>query len=593
MRRISNLVLSLGLALTLFSCTNSSDDGRVLNMALGDDIKSMDPAQNYDTVGNTVTPLINETLFQYHYLKRPLTLVPHLAEAMPEISKDKKTYTIKIKKGVLFADDKAFEGGKGRELKAADFLYGWKRLLLPELASPGTWIFDDGKVAGWDDYRKKMGDTPAGDREALLQAPVEGLTALDDYTLQIKLLRPYPQLLNVLAMGFASPMAKEVTAKYGQQGLSQHIVGTGPFMLVDYVAGSKVDLKKNPTYREELYPSDGDAEAIKDGITAAAGQKLPFVDAIHFQIHKQEQPAWLQFLKGRLDTALIPKDNFDAAILNKELRPELAAKGIKLIKDEEPVIWYLNFNMKDKIVGGNNKDLRRAISMAINREEFIEKFRNGRGVVATSMIPRVIAGHTNRTEVVNGFNVEEAKKTLAKAGYPEGKGLPTLQFDLRGSATSAKQQAEYIQNSLAAIGVKMDIIVNTFPAYLRKEQTGNLQFFLGGWNADYPDAENFMFLLAGKNAAPGPNASNYVNPVYDKLFEQISVMTPSPARDALIKQAEQVAFDDGIWGMLFYPVEYSIYHSWVKNYRPDSTTSGWIKYLDVDVEAKKAGRAKL
>jgi oligopeptide transport system substrate-binding protein len=592
MFRTLKLLPILALALSLSACTGGGNDGRVLNLALGDDIKSMDPAQNYDTVGNTVTPLINETLFQYHYLKRPLTLIPHLAEAMPEISKDKLTYTIKIQKGVKFADDKAFEGGKGRELKAADFLYGWKRLLLPELASPGTWIFDE-KVVGWDAYRKKLGETPAANREAVLQEPVEGLTALDDYTIQIKLTRPYPQLLNVLAMGFSSPMAKEVTAKYGQTGLSQYIVGTGPFILDGYVAGSKVDLKKNPNYREVLYPSDGDAEAQGQGLTAAAGQKIPFVDAVHFQIHKQEQPAWLQFLKGRLDAALIAKDNFDAAVLNKELRPELVAKGIKLIKDEEPVIWYLNFNMKDKIVGGNNKDLRKAISMAVNREEFIEKFTNGRGVVATSMVPRVIAGHTGRKEVANGYNVEEAKKLLAKAGYPGGKGLPTLQFDLRGSATSAKQQAEYIQNSLAAIGVKMDIIVNTFPAYLRKEQNGNLQFFLGGWNADYPDAENFLFLLASKNAAPGPNASNYVNPAFDKLFEQISVMTPSPERDALIKQAEQIAFDDGVWGMMFYPVIYNIYHSWLKNYRPDSTTSGFIKYLDVNVEEKKEGRKKL
>lgn len=592
MFRTLKLIPLLVLSLALAACTGGGNDGRVLNLPLGDDIKSMDPAQNYDTVGNTVTPLVNETLFQYHYLKRPLTLVPLLAEAMPEISKDKKTYTFKIKKGVRFADDKAFEGGKGRELKSADFLYAWKRLLLPELASPGTWIFDE-KVVGWDAYRKKMGDTPAAGREALLQEAVEGLTAPDDYTLQIKLVRPYPQLLNVLAMGFSAPMAKEATAKYGQQGLSQYMVGTGPFMLTKYTAGSKVDLKKNPTYREELYPSDGDEEAKAHGLTAAAGQKLPFVDAIHFQIHKQEQPAWLQFLKGRLDVAGIPKDNFDAAIANKELRPELVQKGIKLIKDEEPVIWYLNFNMKDKIVGGNNKELRKAISMAINREEFIEKFTNGRGVVATSMVPRVIAGHTNRTEVVNGYNVEEAKKLLAKAGYPGGKGLPTLQFDLRGSATSAKQQAEFIQNSLAVIGVKMDIIVNTFPAYLRKEQTGNLQFFLGGWNADYPDAENFLFLLASKNAAPGPNASNYMNPAYDKLFEQVSVMTPSPERDALIKQAEQIAFDDGIWGMLFYPVIYNIYHGWVKNYRPDSTTSGYIKYLDIDEAAKKEELKKL
>ena len=593
MFKLRKLIPALALALTLTACTGGgNDDGRVLNLALGDDVKSLDPAQNYDTVSNTVMPLANEALFQYHYLKRPLTLEPLLAEAMPEVSKDKKTYTIKIKKGVLFQDDAAFPDGKGRELKAQDFVWSWKRILLPELVSPGTWIFD-GKVVGWDDLRKKLGEATGEAREALLDAPIEGLQALDDYTIQVKLLQPYPQLLNVLAMGFTAPVAKEVTKKYGQTGLSQRMVGTGPFRLVKYTAGSKVILERNPTFRGETYPTEGDAESQKLGLLADAGKKIPFVDGINFQIIKESQPAWLQFRKGRLDAAGVPKDNFDAAIDKGELRPELITSGIRLRKEEEAVIWYLNFNMKDKIVGGNNADLRKAISMAVNRQEFIDKFMNGRGVIATSMVPRVIAGHTGRKDVANGYDPEGAKKLLAKAGYPEGKGLPTIMFDIRGSSTNQRQEAEYIKNSLAAVGIKMEIVVNTFPAYLRKEQNGNLQFFWGGWNADFPDAENFLFLLASKNAAPGPNASNYMNPAFDKLYEQMAVMSPSPQRDAIIRQAEEIAFNDGIWGMMFYPVTFSLSHGWLKNFRPESQISGEQKYYDVNVEEKKAMRAKL
>lgn len=586
------LISALLIVLALSACTRSEDNGRVLNMVLGDDVKSLDPAQCYDTVSNTVMPLANETLLQYHYTKRPLTLVPLLADGMPELSKDKLTYTFKIKRGVKFADDPAFPDGKGRELKASDFLYGWKRLALPDVVSPGTWIFD-GRVLGWDEFKKKVSGGTVMDREKNLEEPVEGLTAIDDYTLQIKLNKPYPQLLNIMSMGFTSPIAKEATKKYGQTGLSQHMVGTGPFRLVEFIKGSKITLEKNPNFRGELYPSDGDAEAEKLGLNKAAGQTLPFAEKVYFQIIKQDQPAWLQFMKGRLDAAAIPKDSFDAAILDKDLRPELREKGIGLRKAEEGVIWYLNFNMKDPVVGGKHADLRKAISMAINREEFIEKFLNGRGVVATSMVPRVIKGFTGRTEVVNGFNVEKAKELLAKAGYPGGKGLPTLKFDVRGASTTAKQQAEYIANSLNAIGIKMEIIINTFPAYLVKEQNGNLQFFFGGWNADYPDAENFLFLLASKNASPGPNASAYSNPEFDKLYEQMAGMEPSPARDAVIKKAEDVAFGDGVWGMMFYPVIYSIHHGWLKNFRPDSQISNEIKYYDVDLEQKKALRAKL
>lgn len=575
------------------SCTGRKEDDSVktLNLALGDDMKSLDPALCYDTVSNTVMPMAMETLFEYHYLKRPLELQPLLAEAMPVVSKDKKTYTIKLKKGVLWQDDAAFPGGKGRELKAGDFIYAWKRMLLPELQSPGTWIFD-GKVVGWDAYRKKLIENRPK-RDEILQEEVAGLRALDDYTIEIKLTQPYPQLLNVLAMGFGSPVAKEVTDKYGQDGIGQRMVGTGPYRLVKYVPGSKVVLEKNPTFRGQVYPSEGDDEAKAMGMLKDAGKPLPLVERVNYDIIKQDQPAWLQFMKGNIDAAGIPKDNFDAAIEKGELKPDLVAKGIGLQKSEEAVIWYLNFNMKDKVVGGNHADLRKAISMAVNREEFVQKFLNGRGVVATSIVPRVIAGHTERKEVANGYNVAKAKELLAKAGYPGGKGLPTIRFDLRGSSTSQKQQAEYIQKALEVIGVKMEIVVNTFPAYLEKEKNGNLQFFFGGWNADFPDAENFLFLLSSKNVAPGPNASNYVSPAFDRLYEKMAGMMPSTERTNLIRQAEDIAFNDGIWGMMFYPVTFSMNHGWLMNFRPDSQVFGETKYYNIDLEKRKQLKPKL
>jgi oligopeptide transport system substrate-binding protein len=593
MKRISWLLLAAFSLGALAGCTGKQADDSVkqINLSLGDDAKSLDPALCYDTVSNTIMPMAMESLFEYHFLKRPLELQPLLAEAMPTVSADKKTYTIKVKKGVLWQDDAAFPNGKGRELKAADFIFAWKRMLLPELQSPGTWIFD-GKVVGWDEYRRKLVENKEK-RAELLMEEVEGLKALDDYTIQIKLTQAYPQLLNVLAMGFGAPVAKEVTDKYGQDGLNHRMVGTGAYRLVSYTPGSRVVLEKNPTFRGQTYPTEGDREAQETGLLASAGKALPLVERINFDIIKQDQPAWLQFMKGNLDASGIPKDNFDAAISAGQLRPELVSKGVNLRKSEEAVIWYLNFNMKDKIVGGGAKDLRKAISMAINRDEFIQKFLNGRGVKATGIVPRVIAGHVSRDEAVNGYNVEEAKKLMVKAGYPEGKGLPPLKFDLRGSSTTAKQQAEYIQKSLEVIGVKLEIIVNTFPAYLEKEKNGNLQFFLGGWNADFPDAENFLFLLYSKNVAPGPNASNYINPAFDRLYEKVAAMAPSPARNQLIKQAEDLAFNDGVWGMLFYPVVYSISHGWLKNFRPDSQIFGEIKYYDIDLEKKKEMKAKL
>ncbi len=588
-----SLLVAFAVILGFSACTHKEDEiqGKLMSIALLDNVKSLDPAIAYDIVSLEVMPLSMESLFQYKYTKLPLELEPLLAESMPTVSKDKKTYTIKIKKGVLWQDDAAFPNGKGRELKAQDFIYAWKRMLLPEVVSPGTWIFE-GKVVGWDAYKKRLVENrPKADE--ILQEDVAGLKAIDDYTLEVKLLQPYPQLLNVLAMGFGAPVAKEVTAKYGQQGLSERMVGTGPFRLKDFRKDSRVILEKNPTFRGETYPQTGDEDAQKSGLLAAAGKQLPFVDEIVFSIIKETQPRWLQLMKGNLDASTLPKDNFDTAITNGELKPELKAKGMGLSKTEEAVIWYLNFNMKDKIVGGNNSDLRHAIAMAIDRDEEIRKFTNGRGVKAASIVPRVIAGSTGRPDLVGDYNVEKAKEYLAKAGYPGGKGLPPIKYDMRGSSTDLKQQAEFYKNSLAAIGINMEMVVNTFPAYLEKEKNGNLQFFRGGWVADYPDAENFLFLLYSKNISPGPNASNYQNPEFDKVYEKLATMSASPERTALIKKAEDIAFKDGVWSMLYYPILYNIYHGWTKNYRPNELILNQDKYWDVDVMERRELRKKL
>lgn len=590
--RIILTALAVVGSLSFSACTQRKDEiqGKLLSLALNDDVKSLDPAIAYDAISLEVLPMINESLLQYKYTKLPLELEPLLAESMPTVSKDKKSYTFKIKKGVLFQDDEAFPGGKGRELKASDFTYAWKRMLLPDIQSPGTWIFE-GKVVGWDAYKKRLLENRAKADE-ILQEEVEGIRAVDDYTLEFKLIAPYPQLLNVLAMGFGAPVAREVIAKYGQQGITERAVGTGPFRLKSFVKGSRIILEKNPTYRKEFYPTEGDEDAQKSGLMAAAGKQLPFVDQVVYSILKETQPRWLEFMKGNLDISTIPKDSFDAAIVDGDLRPKMKEKGIGMHRGEEPTIWYLNFNMKDKVVGGKNADLRRAISMAIDRETYIRKFLNGRAVKATSIVPRIIPGNTGRAETVGDYNVEKAKEYLAKAGYPGGKGLPVIKYDVRGPSTDANQVAEFFKMSLAAVGINMEIVRNTFPAYLEKEKNGNLQFFTGGWQADYPDAENFMFLLSSKNVSPGPNASNYVNPEFDALYEKLAAMSPSPERAALIKKAEDIAFNDNVWSMLFYPIQYDLYYGWTKNFRPNAVIANQDKYYDVDVEKRREMRQK-
>lgn len=587
------LVLASAIAAGSTGCTRKAAENpnhKVLNLALGDDVKSLDPAIAYDSVSLTVVPMAMESLYQYAYLKTPLELEPLLAESMPQVSKDQKTYTIKVRKGVMWQDDAAFPGGKGRELKAGDFIYAWKRMLVPTLQSPGTWLFE-GKVAGYNELKDKLSKSREKTEEILAEV-IDGLKAVDDYTIRIQLTQPYPQLLHALAMGFGSPMAKEVTEKYGHDGFTERMVGTGPYRLKQLVKGSKIILEKNPTFRGEKYPAVGDEDAKNTGLLAAAGSTLPLTDEVIFHVFKEDQPQWLQFLSGNLDASGIPKDNFSAAIEKGKLKADVAAKGIQLRTAEEAVIWYLNFNMKDKLLG-SNANLRKAISRAINREEYIDLFLNGRGVKAMSIVPRTIPGYSGRTELANDYNIAEAKKLLEKAGYPGGKGLPAIRYDLRGSSTTARQQAEFIKKALSEIGVNLQIEINSFPAYLEKEKNGNLQFFMGGWNADYPDAENFLFLLYSKNVSPGPNASNYVNAEFDKLYEKIAVMTPSAERTALIKKAEELVFNEGVWSMMFYPVRYSLSHGWLKNFRPHSQIINDVKYYDIDAVKKGELKGKL
>ncbi len=567
---------------------SSTSSEKVLRIALRDDVKTLDPANAYDSVSLTVMPLSLESLFQYSYLKRPLQLEPLLAKSMPTVSKNGLIYTIKIKEGVKFQDDEAFAEGKGRELVAADFIYQWQRLLHPDLRSNGAWIFED-KIKGYNDLKKKLANTK-GDKEkieSLLKSNIEGFKAVDDHTIQITLEREYPQLLYILAMGFCVPIAPEIIAKYGHEGVNDRMVGTGPYILKEIIRGSKIIMEKNPSFRKEYYPKKGDAEAKEMGLLAAAGKELPFIDKIVLNIMKEDSPMWLQFNKGNLDIGSIPKDSFDSAINpQQELTPDLANKGIRLYKYDRPVIWYLNFNMKDKLLGKNTY-LRKAIASAIDRDYMIRIFLNGRGKKATSMVPPGIEGHVERDTVIGDYNIQKAKEYLKLAGFPEGLNLPVINYDLRGASTTARQQGEYIKKALAKVGIKVKVITNTFPAYLEKEKNGNLQFFIGGWAADYPDSENFLQLLYSKNVSPGPNASNWQNPTFDKFYLSSSKLAPGHKdKVKLVKKAEDVAFKEAIWSMLYYPLAYVPYHSWVKNYRPNELINNDLKYLDVSLEKR-------
>ena len=576
---------------TFSACTKKgAQTDTILKIAVKDDIKTLDPANAYDSVSLDILPSIQETLLQYKYLSDQSVLEPLLADGMPEYSKDGLTVTVKIKKGIVYQDDPCFKanGGKGRELKASDFIYEFKRLAIPAIQSQGSWIFEN-KVLGFTDFEKKLQTAKSEDFKKVFDEPIAGFTAKDDYTLEFKLIQPYPLLNYILAMSFTAPVTPESVEAYADKdgNLRDHPIGTGPFLLKSWETNQRVTLEKNPSFKG-IYPSEASDKLKAAGLAVDAGKTIPFINGITFEIIKEEQPRLLKFEKGDLDNFELTKDSFRAAMLDaNQVRDDLAKKGVQVTFEDSLVMYYVSFNMKDKVVGGN-KYLRQAISSAIDRDKWIDTFDKYKGTKQDQVSPPGIADRVENAKVKYDYNVARGKELLAKAGFPEGKGLPTLNFDFRGSNTQNRQLGEFFVQQLGAIGIKINPILNTFPAYLEKAKQGNLQIAYGGWNFDYPDVENGYQLLYGPNKSPGPNDSNYENATYDAIYKKMAVLPAgAKGRKELVKQMDDMVQEDAPWAYGYYLRTYRLTQARVKNYRVAEVIQNKYKYLRIENAVEK------
>ena len=584
-RMTKSLFLVLLSIVSLSACTGKKDTENTLRIPIIANPKTMDPAMVQDLYSAYAVSMVYEGLVEYHYLKRPHELVPLLAEAMPEVSKDGLTYTFKIRKGVKFMDHAAFAGGKGREVKAQDFIYSFLRVADPKVGSGQFWIFD-GRIAGLNEWREKQKNAAVADYDH----PPEGLKAVDDYTLQIKLTRKYPQLLMVLAMPSGSVVPREVFDKLGKD-VTTVGVGTGPYMLSNWLQNSKLTFTRNPGFRGQPYPSEGEAGDKEKGLLDDAGKMMPFADKVEYLVFVERQPEWLNFLKGHVDHVVIPKDNYSSAIdkNTKELLPDLVKKGIHLEKVPQPEISYTAFNVEDPVLKKAGPNLRKAMSMVIDETRAIELFFNGRALPAQFIIPPDTAGYDDK--FVNPYkthNVEKAKELMAKAGYPGGKGLPTLNYETT-NGTESRQQAELLQKEWAQLGINLVINYNQFSELDEKLTKKKAQVWSIAWIADYPDAENFLQLLYGPNGAPGPNASNFNNPEYNKLYEKVRDMVDSPERRALIGKMRDIFIEEMPWIVHRHRIYYYLRHDWLKNFKKEYMGSSSAKFMRVDAERRAKG----
>ena len=555
-------------------------DEREINLISPEKITGFDPIHVSDMYAGNETGKVYEGLFEFHPLKRPYELMPNLAEALPDVSTDGLTYTFKIKKGVLFHDSPVFSGGKGRELRADDVLFSLKRLADPKLQAKGWWLFDD-KIAGLNEWRDKNAPLDATN----YQEEIEGLKKIDHHTISIKLKKPYPQFLYALAMPYSFIVAKEAVEYYGKEFLN-HPVGTGPFILPVFEQTNRIVYTKNPTFREKYYPSEGEEGDDKLGLLADAGKKIPLVDKIIVDIIVESQPKWLSFQKAKADLLEIPKDNFDTAVLGgKEISPELKSKGIRLFANAQLDVTFFAFNHDDPLF--KNKKLRQAMSLAWNREEANKLFYNSAAVEAQSVIPPGLGGF--RKEFKNPFikfDIDLAKKLLAEAGYPGGKGLPDITIQTRNE-TIARQMIEHFAKNLEKIGIKIKIGMNTWPELVNKVTKRQHQMYTMAWGADYPDAENFLGLLFCPNQSPGSNGSNYCHTDFDNYFKSAAILQDGADRNALYEKMNEFIAIENPWIFGFHRTKFYLSQAWLKNYKFMEFNHAQFQYLNVDLEVKK------
>lgn len=566
-----------------------SKDGKqemVLNHILFTKVQNLDPGNMRGVYSMMVGGQIFEPLYVYHFLKRPYEIVPLLADGMPQISDDHLTYTIKIKKGIRFQDDQCFADGNGREVTAHDFIYAWKRIANMKFVSQNWSIFDD-KIVGLDEFReytKQFEDEFAVD----YSKEVEGLTTLDDYTIQIKLKKPWPQILeSALSDVSTSPMAKEAVDNY-RKNIINKPVGTGPFKLKTWRRGSYIELVRNENFREDFYPTEGGPGDVESGMLDDAGKKVPFADRAIWRVVVETQPAWLEFMKGNVDGMGIPKDNFGEAVNeNMELTGEMADRNISLKTFNDPSVYWVGFNMKDPILG-KNKPLRMAISRAVDRQKFIDLFMNGRDRIAHGFIAPGLNSYDESIKEAgySKHDIEEAKQLLKEAEEVNGGPIPVLELGMPGTDTFSRQYGQFLQNQLSNAGIELDVEYMDWPTYMGKINTGSLQIFASGVSAGLPDSLDFLGMFATKYFPPAGNKFYYSNSEFDELYDKVEVMFPSDERMANYKKMERMVMDDYIAVFINHRIAYTLQHDWYKNYKPHVFSYGFTKYRRIDLQKR-------
>ncbi len=530
----------------------------------------MDPARAFNDESLKLIGQSYETLYQYHYLKRPYEIVPLLADSMPELSKNGKIYRIHIRKGVKYHPHPAFEG-KDRFVTSQDFVNQIKRLAFKPVKSLGTWLFE-GRLLDFDDYTNRVGES----FEKMLSDNIKGVRAINEHTLELEFLKKEPIILNFLTMNFVTPLPQEVIV-YEKNNFDNVMVGTGPFLLTERTDSSFV-LTAFKDYRKDFYPSVGDRYANRENLISSSNQQIPFVNKINFTVIKDEEDRMQAFIEHKIDFINLPKKYVSSfVVLHGDLTQKLKKQKIVLKHFASISSDWISFNMKDPILG-KNKELREAIAYAINYDDYTSVVTKGANRRANSIYNPGIPGYNPRKSLPFKFDLKKARELMKKAGYPEGRGLPPITYSTRSDTGIHLEVGDFIKKNLAEIGIKVNVEILKFSEFLKKGRAGELQLFLDRWIYDYPDAENLIQLLITKNH-PGINKSGFSNSDLDKLYYQYVQEADEERKVRLMGEIEKIVFQEVPWIMLTYYSSYILHYKNIKNYRKSSFIRNHLKYI--------------
>jgi ABC-type transport system substrate-binding protein len=494
-------------------------------------VRLLDPHIAFDAVSGVVVEMLFDSLYGYDFA---LALKPVLAAALPEVSDDGRTFTVRIKPGTRFHH--------GRELVAEDVVWSFERMLSAKLESPGVSYY--GALLGLEEYR--AGKSPH----------VSGLGAVDRYTVRFTLSKADQSFVHTLAMRFAAPVPKELL-EADPDGFKQRPVGTGAFRMVEWDRGVRVVLDRNAHYHRE---------------------GLPYLDRVVLEEGLKRDTAFLRFRNGEVDIvqSMTPSDR---RMLKK---PGFAPYSALASRSD---VYGLCMNAE--LAPFDNVHIRRAVAFAIDRERWA-RARNFDIRPTGQVLPPGIAGYDDALPNLQRFDLAKAREEMRLAGYPGGYPEPVTMWI--GESATSRVYGELAQSDLAKVGIKLVLKPVSFPVYL--EATGKpktAQIMTSGWAMDYPDPSNFLSLLSSSTIAErdSVNRSFYRNPELDALLERALVEVDPAKRVAMYREANDLVAREAPWAFFSNSQAPEAWAPYVKGYRPHPVYTMYLTETWLDLPRRR------